>query len=136
MRFLDTNVFLRYLTRDDERKSRACLVLFEQMRDGIELATTSETVLAEVAYVLSGRGQYRLPHAEISEYLRPLLELSGMRLADVGVYQRALDLYAERTYLDLEDALSVAHMERAGMTEIVSYDRDFDRIPGVTRVEP
>jgi predicted nucleic acid-binding protein len=30
----------------------------------------------------------------------------------------------------------VAHMQARGINEIVSYDRGFDGVPGVTRVEP
>ena len=35
-----------------------------------------------------------------------------------------------------KDALGVAYMERYGITEILSYDADFDRVPGVRRVAP
>jgi predicted nucleic acid-binding protein len=52
------------------------------------------------------------------------------------VYQRALDVWATYPSLDFEDALLVAHMDEQGVHEIVSYDSDFDRIPGITRIEP
>jgi predicted nucleic acid-binding protein len=32
--------------------------------------------------------------------------------------------------------LIVAHMERQSIRELVSYDRDFDQVPGVSRQEP
>jgi predicted nucleic acid-binding protein len=67
--------------------------------------------------------------------LQPLLMLEGLILPDRFIYLRALDLYAQYP-VDYEDALSIAHMERRGIREIVSYDRDFDRITEVTRVEP
>ena len=34
MRFLDTNVILRYLTRDDEAKAEACYQLFQRVGRG------------------------------------------------------------------------------------------------------
>ena len=49
---------------------------------------------------------------------------------------RALELYATHTALDFEDALTVAHMQRLKITELASYDSDFDAIPGVRRIEP
>ena len=70
----------------------------------------------------------------LAALLRPLLTATGLQLADRAVYLRAIDLYAQYD-VDFEDALSVAHMERRGIAEIVSYDRDFDRIAEVTRVE-
>ena len=51
------------------------------------------------------------------------------------LYHRALDLYAT-SRIDFEDALAVAHMERLGITEILSYDAHFDRIEGIERREP
>jgi predicted nucleic acid-binding protein len=39
-------------------------------------------------------------------------------------------------YLQRIDAYFAALMEQLKLTEIVSFDRDFDRVPGLTRVEP
>ncbi len=137
MRFLDTNVILRYLTRDDEAKAEACYQLFQQVRRGEEELVTCEAIVTEVVYVLSSpRAPYRLSHEEIRARLVPILTLRGLRLPQKRVYLSALDLYASSPFLDFEDALAVAHMERLGVTEIVSYDRDFDRLPTLQRVEP
>ncbi len=137
MRFLDTNVILRYLTRDDEAKAEACYQLFQQVRRGEEELVTCEAIVTEVVYVLSSpRAPYRLSHEEIRARLVPILTLRGLRLQQKRVYLSALDLYASSPFLDFEDALAVAHMERLGVTEIVSYDRDFDRLPTLQRVEP
>ena len=51
-------------------------------------------------------------------------------------YLRALGIWAAQPSLDFEDALTVAHMERLGLQEVVSYDSDFGGIPNVQRVEP
>ena len=62
----------------------------------------------------------------------------GVRLtrSKKRIYLHALDIYASSPFLDFEDALAIAHMARRGVTEIVSYDRDFDRIAGLRRAEP
>lgn len=49
---------------------------------------------------------------------------------------RALVLYQAYPRFDFEDARAVAMMERQGVTEIVSYDTDFDGLPGIIRLEP
>ena len=142
MRFLDTNVILRYLTRDDEEKAKACFKLFQRVNQGEEELFTCESIVAEVVYVLSStRAPYRLSHDEIRARLVPILSLRGLRLPQKRVYIEALDIYASSPFLDFEDALAedalaVVHMERQGMTEIVSYDRDFDRVAGIKRLEP
>ena len=53
MKFLDTNVILRYLTKDDEAKAEACYRLFQRMRHGEEEVLTCEAIVSEVVYVLS-----------------------------------------------------------------------------------
>ena len=137
MRFLDTNVILRYLTRDDEAKAEACYRLFQSVKNGEEELFTCEAIVTEVVYVLSSpRAGYRLSHDDIRARLVPILSLRGLRLLHKRVYVRALDIYASFPSLDFEDALAVAHIERQGITEIVSYDRDFDRVVQVQRTEP
>jgi predicted nucleic acid-binding protein len=136
MKFIDANVFLRFLTRDDERKAEACFRLFQRLQAGREEATTSEAIVAEVVYVLSSRAVYALPAGEISARLRPLLSMRGLKLPHKRNYLRALDVYATFPFLDFEDALAVAQMERLKIDIILTYDRDFDRVPAISREEP
>lgn len=136
MIFLDTNIFLRFLTRDDAAKAAACLALFQRVQAGTEEATTSEVVLAEVAYVLSSPRQYGLGHADIAARLRPLVGLRGLKLPYKRRLLHALDLYGTYPHLDFEDCLTVAQIEQQGLATLVSYDRGFDRVPGIARTEP
>jgi predicted nucleic acid-binding protein len=136
MQFLDTNVFLRYLTRDDEAKASRCFVLFQQLQSGAAEATTSEVIIAEVVYVLSARNHYHLTPIEIRDRLLPMINVKGLKLPSKRRVLRALGLSAAYPFLDFEDALTVAAMEQDGIRELLSYDRNFDRIPGITRVEP
>lgn len=54
-RFVDTNIFLRYLIPEDPGKTKACLALFQQVQRNQLQITTSEAVMAEVVYVLSSK---------------------------------------------------------------------------------
>jgi predicted nucleic acid-binding protein len=54
MDFLDTNVILRYLTRDDPVKAERCFELFQRLKRKEVKLVTSESVLAEVVYVKAG----------------------------------------------------------------------------------
>jgi predicted nucleic acid-binding protein len=136
VRFVDANIFLRALTGDDPNKADACEALLRRVDSGEEEITTCEAIISEVVYVLSSRGLYGLNHEEIRARFTPLLRLRGLRLQGKHLYLQALDVYAANPYLDFEDALCIAHMEQAGITEIVSYDSDFDRAGMVVRVEP
>ena len=135
MQYVDANVFLRYLTRDDPEKAQACLALFRQAERGEVTLFTTETIIAEIIYVLSSPRLYNLSRQDVRNRLTPLLTLPGLRLPKRSVALRALELY-ESHNVDFEDALAVAHMEQMGIDEIISYDRDFDGFPQVIRVEP
>jgi predicted nucleic acid-binding protein len=136
MILVDANIFLRFLTRDDEEKAAACRVLFHRLERGEQEATTTEVILHEVLYVLSSRAHYNLSHDEAAERLRPLLSVRGLRMPHKRRYLRALDLYGTYRRLDFADAVSIAYMEEAGIAEIATYDTDFDGIPGIRRIEP
>lgn len=136
MKFIDTNIFVRYLAGDDEAKSEACFRLFQRVQRGEESITTAEVIIAEVAYVLSSPSLYHVSHEEIAARLSPILSLRSFHLRHKRTYLHALDLYAAHPRLDFEDALAVAHMERQRITEIVTYDKDFDGLSGVKRTEP
>lgn len=131
---VDTSVFIRVLTKDDPVKFERCLLLLEQAERGEIRLVTSESVVAEIVYVLSGQ-IYRTPRSVISELLRPMLENRGLTLDHKQSVIEALGVY-EETNLDFEDCLSLAHMHRLGLEAVYSYDRHFDRISSVRRLEP
>ncbi|HXF50775.1 MAG TPA: PIN domain-containing protein [Dehalococcoidia bacterium] len=133
MRFLDTNVLLRYLTRDDEPKARRALALMVRLERNEERALLSPMVVFETVFTLEK--SYRVPRARIRELLENLLSFRGLALAGKRVYYEALDLY-ERTAVSFADAYNAAFMKARGVDEIYSWDADFDRVEGVVRLEP
>lgn len=137
MYFIDTNIFIRYMTRDDPQKAEACRHLLERAkRNEVELFT-SETVIAEIVFVLSSKRLYNLPPKQIQERLQPILALPMLKMQNKRTVQRALAIYAQNQ-IDFEDALSIAEMEHRKILQIYSYDTDFDTILGseIHRIEP
>lgn len=132
--FLDTNVVLRFLTEDDLHQAEQARALLLEAEDGQTELVTCEGVVVEIVQVLSSQALYDLPRADIREHLDAIIGLPRIKLPNKGVYLRALEFYAQHAFLDFVDALQVAHMERRGITEIASFDRDFDRIPGIRRL--
>lgn len=133
--FIDTNIFLRFVTHDDTLKYQACLRLFQQAEQNQITLYTSEAIIAEVVYVLSSPKLYQVPRQQIQIALVRLLLLPGLKLSTRSICLRALDLYVKHP-LDFEDCLSLAHMEQNAIQQIYSYDRGFDRIPAIQRLEP
>ena len=136
MRFRDANVFLRHITGDDPVKAAACRTLFLRLERGEDESTICEAIITEVVYVLAARAHYGQSAAAIRASRKPLLPSPGLKLPRKHLYHRALDLYASHPFLDFEDAIVIAHLEDADPMDLVSYDRGFDRLPQVKRVEP
>lgn len=135
MQFVDTNILLRYLTRDDPAKAERVKRLLERAERGEVALVTSETVIAELVFVLSSPRLYHLTRDRIRTLLIPIISLKGLRLSNRALFLRALDLYAT-TPMDFVDALGIAHMEARQVTEIFSYDGHFDGVNGIRRLEP
>jgi predicted nucleic acid-binding protein len=133
---LDTNIIIRHVTADDAELSRRARAFLEQVETGAEEVLLTEGVLVEAVQVLSSRALYHLPRAEIARDLGIIIRLRGVRLPQKGRYLRALELYASTPALDFVDALLVAYAERERPAAVVSFDRDFDTVPGVTRRAP
>ena len=135
MRFLDTNILLRHLTGDDPGKAQACLALLLRVERGEEAVATSDLVIAETVFLLQSPRQYGLSRDRIRQLIEPIIALRGLRLPRKALYARAFDLYCQRN-ISFTDAFNAAYMEARGLTEMYSYDTDFDRVEGIQWVEP
>ena len=135
MQFIDANVFLRFLTRDDPVKAERVKALLERAQRGEIALFTSESVITELVFVLSSPRLYQLSRDRVRSVLLPIVTLKGLQLPGRRAILRALDLYAT-TLMDFVDALAVGQMEASRMTEIYSYDEHFDSVQGITRLEP
>lgn len=139
MRFADANIFLRYLTRPvtpiDQQRFAACSALFARVLTGDEQITTSEVILAEVYFVLTSPRQYGLSASDAVGRLEPVVAMRGLRLQRKRIVLGALNRLATYPRLGFEDALVAATLQRSGM-HLLSYDSDFDQLPGITREMP
>lgn len=131
--FLDTNVLLRYLTRDDEEKAQAALALLTRLERGEEKMATSPMVIFETVFTL--QNSYQVPRKKIRDLLMPIISLRGLKLERRGLYRRAFDLYCSKS-ISFADAYNIAFMEDQKITEVYSYDADFDQVEGLKRLEP
>jgi predicted nucleic acid-binding protein len=132
-RFLDTNILLRYLTRDDERKANAAFALLQRIERGEERVVTTQAVIFETVFTL--QRFYKVARPEIRELLLPIVMLRGVQLPNKSLYQEAFDLYVAQK-ISLPDAWNAVFMRSHGLTEIYSWDTDFDEMIWLTRIEP
>ena len=132
-RAVDANVILRFLTRDQPEQAERCKALFTRLEAGEEMVYLPEVVISEVVWTL--RSFYKWPRQRIQRFVGHVITLKGSQLEDRGKLLHALALFAERN-INFSDALIAAEMISRGYAEIYSYDRDFDKVTRVERVEP
>jgi len=131
--FLDTNILLRHLLQDHPEQSPRATAYLARIELGEIKVRTADTVVFETVFTL--QRQYGHPKAAVRDNLLPLLELPGIVLPGKRGLRKVFDLYVERN-LSFIDAHHVVLMQQLGLDHIVSFDKQFDRVPGVTRVEP
>jgi predicted nucleic acid-binding protein len=130
---VDANVILRFLTKDPPVMAEAARKLFVQAEAGeIGLHILPITV-AEVVWVLESFYEY--PKARVAETMGDFLRCEGLQLEQSPIIQEALALY-QRKNLDFADALLAATALRKGPPRVFSFDRHFDRVEGVRRLDP
>ena len=133
--FVDTNVFIRLVTKDDLAKARDCYALFRQARRGDVDLHTSEAIVAEVIFVLNSSTVYGQPRKQVAKALTSILENRGLRLDHKQSVVAAVARWAQSN-LDFEDCLAIEHAIREDGGDVYSYDQDLDGISGVQRLEP
>lgn len=127
--FVDANVIIRHLTADPPAAGRRATD-FLASADELLLA---DVIVAECVFVLESF--YELSKDEVARLMRAVIAFEPIHTIDPALLLRALELY-ETDHLDFADAYLVACAETSGIEEIVSFDRDFDRVISVRRVEP
>lgn len=132
--FVDTNLFVRYLTNDDPQKADRVEKLLAQAASGKIRLVTAEMVLAEVIWVLESA--YGLKAPDIAPMIKGILATPGLEVTNESLAERAL-VYYESHNIDFIDGYIAALMERMGIVEIFSFNKKhLPRIEKIKRVEP
>ena len=130
---IDANILLRYLTDEPPEQAERVARLFGWISAGEVRVWLEDVVLAEVIWTLSS--YYRISKREITGWLLEVLAQEAIKARDRDVLRVALVLFQEKN-VDFVDALVAAQMLDDGESDIYSFDRDFDRIAGITKMEP
>ena len=132
--FVDTNIFIRYLTNDDPAKADKVELLLNKAAEGKILLITAEMVLAEVVWVLESF--YGLKNSTIGPMIKAILATPGLDVINGSLVEKAIDHYLTHN-IDFIDGYIAAVMERKKIDEIFSYDKKhLSRIQEISRKEP
>jgi predicted nucleic-acid-binding protein len=101
--FVDTNVFLRFLTADDPGKAEKARRLFASAVSGELVVETSLLVIAEIVWTLESF--YGLTHDEVAEQVTTILATPNLECPGKELLFEALLGYTERN-VDFHRCLS------------------------------
>jgi len=132
-KFVDSNVFLRFLLADHPRQSPACRRLFEKASKKEIILVTLPIVIIEISWVL--QSFYKRSKKEIAEKLKIILLFEGLEIDDREILLTALEIF-ENKNIDFIDAYISSWLKLKKIKQIYSYDQDYDKIEEIRRLEP
>ena len=131
----DTNLFIRFLTRDSEDMYQRAVKVFADAKDKKIWLVVPYMVIAQVVHVLRSPNLYKLSRTDIVDRLIPLLQLTGVKVEQRVTVLEALDIFATANK-DLTDAWLIAKARHGKVKAICSFDAGYKNVPGVKWLEP
>lgn len=128
---LDSNIWLRYLLRDDEDVFRDCSALFEIVQKGGIRPYTTTIVLLEVYWVLTST--YGISKESARNDIEKICATRGLVILEKTSFRASFTLHA-KTGVKLADCL-IATQVGKGIT-LVTYDHEFRKVPGLVVAKP
>jgi hypothetical protein len=128
--FVDSNIPMYLIGAPHPRKAEAQILVERLVAAGERLATDAEA-LQEILhrYTAINRREAILPAMKLT--LDLVDEVFPIERVDV---LRASEVIQSRASLSARDSIHIAVMERHDLRQILSFDADFDRWPGLLRI--
>lgn len=132
MKFIDANIFLELIL--DDKKADQCQIFFDNIRKGKEIYCMSDYILYTCLFQI----EYKLKSLEsMKEFIQFVNSVSNIKIVRPSLLEiyNAIDI-AKEYNLDLDDALIISIMVENKMKELVSFDKDFDKVKFIKIEEP
>jgi predicted nucleic-acid-binding protein len=114
---VDTNILVRYLTKDDEPQWQKAVEIIE----GGEQCFIANIVLCELVWVLRGK-PYEFSRAEIGKTIEMMLQCPVFELENSSLVYQALHRF-QQGKADFSDYLIGAIAQQLGCSKTVTFDR-------------
>jgi len=130
--FLDTSVIV-HATGGAHAYREPCRAVVRMAGEGRLAGETSVEMVQELVHVLLRRHGDRAAAVAQAQNVGRLCELHDFVVGDLV---EAMALYVAHSALDMRDAVYAATVRTRGLEHVISTDRAFDGIPGLTWVDP
>ncbi|MBD3224368.1 MAG: PIN domain-containing protein [Caldithrix sp.] len=132
--FIDTNLFIRYLTDDIPEQAQKVENLFRQAFDGKIRLIVHPLVFAEIVWTLESF--YKYPKKSIDEIVSPLVASKVFEVIERDILLQALDYY-HTLNIDFIDAYIGSWMIENNIDNIFTFNRKhFKRFEELNSVKP
>ena len=126
---IDTNLLVRYLINDDQKKAAAVDNLLDKAINGEVKIIVPSVVIAELVWVLESF--YQMKADAILELVEAIVNTSGLDVTDKSTVISALRLYKNRN-IDFIDAWIIEFAKERGIKTIYTFDKKhFRDIEGI-----
>ncbi len=125
MRYIDTNIFLRYLTENKEDLPQELIDFFQSLQEGNINVKCLDIVFFQVIFVL--KSFYKVEKDKIIKSIESILALNGLHTKNKRVLERTLELWEQHPD-DIIDCYIVANMERDGENELYTFDKKIRKL--------
>lgn len=131
--FVDTNIFLRTLIKEDEKTFNDCYHFLEEVRLNKIKGVTSNLILAEIAWTLSS--YYQFNREDVAKALKGVVNLRGLKIIDGYQALLALSFYQSKGVKFVDAMIASIKQLVTKKWTVISYDQDFDKLD-IIRREP
>ncbi|MEH2194055.1 MAG: type II toxin-antitoxin system VapC family toxin [Nostoc sp.] len=114
---VDTNILVRYLTKDDEQQWEKAVEIIE----GEEQCFIANIVMCKLVWVLRGK-PYQFSREEISKTIEMMVQCSVFELENRSVVYQALQRFKQGS-ADFSDYLIGTVAQQFGCTTTATFDR-------------
>lgn len=121
--FLDTNVLVRYTTKDDMEKFSGVVDFFKSVAKGETVPYLSSVVLLELGFVL--KSVYKFTKLEIMDVVSHVVKMRGVVIVDKTDLKLALK-YLDKYKVKFSDCLIASSIPKG--VKVFSYDDDFRKM--------
>lgn len=129
--FIDTSVFIRFLTNDDSEKFQDCLDFFTVVESGKIRPYISQVVILEIVFVL-GR-LYSFPKKKVLLAISQIYNIRNITVIETTKTTQALALYSKHP-IKYPDCLIATQLPPR--CTLVTYDNEFKKITKIAAQTP
>jgi len=118
----------------DRERADECEVFLNKVKSGLLKAVTTGFHIDRILIIMENYGK---SPSDLKTFLSSLLSYKGLEVYLLSILDRiSATRWMDELKLDLDDAIAYHVMKRLNIDTIVSYDRHFDSIKDITRLEP